>query len=1569
MKTMIDRRFGVGVVVVGAFFWAVAAQAMINPRFTPVHLVRTAELVLWVDLKQGDTKDHYFANVREVLKGKTGDKSLRLNLSKARDEQSADALRELAAGGKPGLFFVARGPDDGGGAGETRGLLHMAGRWAVFDRAQNDVWVYDSIDRALQAVWAGGTDMLRRAVDYALQDEDAVVPVTDGVSWSEGPVKVAALEGAIGAVRPVDLAGNGKLVLFVACDKGDRLFACDGKDRKFTDVTSARGLQSKSQKFAWGDFAGRGRLDLISFDGKTISLHAQQADGKFQSSPLDLPKAMEDGRVALTALDCGVKGRSGLLVSGNSWPVVVALDVDGKTSSTALTAPNIDLTKLGKAGPSVVADFDGDGLADVLALREAGSVLFRGVSPGKFAPGVVCAVKLGKFPAHASLGDFDADGRLDVLAVNTEGTYLWQNEGEGKFTETLDVTGELAYGTERRGIDCMAGDVNNDGRQDVLIAYSAAAPRVFFNRGFRSFGFAQSLNLGWDRLLPAAKEGQQSACLGDLDGDGAQDLGMALRNGEIWVVFRRNEDREARMAVAALPIGGSYKGPVAVTGWIGKRCLGAWNVLPGVSPASFGRTDAGPVTLKWRLPSGKEHAKEVALEKKPLEIVWLDDRDGASERQEAPKTPPAQFQERVGGNPKALQPATKPAEAGTAAADETVVLDNTTLWRQFQVAGASHRRDATGKLVRCEVHRMDPASVAQGRSSEFSGFDSLLFSATSKDAFWSAPPPFDWAGVAFDDGAWPQAWLPQPAVYYRLDGGNAPDRWFERSNRPYDPVVVLARGKFEVKDPARVRACVLSLDYWGGVVVYVNGKEVARGHLSNNATNTDTVADDYPPEAFTTPDGKLLKLDDEKNADRLALRVRRLRDVMIPAAVLRKGVNVVAIEAHASPIHELLNSGDWGNKVLELGGWPPIGLLSARVTVSPAGAAVANVLRPRGVQVWNREVSDTVTPFDYGDPTESLRPITINAGRNTVFSGRLVVGSDQPIKGLKASVSDLASARGGAKIPAAAVRVRYAVTTSTPGKSWMNPYRFDGLLDAIPAEIPVIEAPVRREKTALHGELVATGWKFYSWPVDLTVFVPGAVAPLWFTVRVPRDAEPGVYEGKVNVEAEGLRPTTVPLRVNVSAWTARDPKHFRLQLFPYSLEESLAGHYNVPLWSDKHFELMGKSLALGTEINARQAFANLVVKADGRGSTNPESLVRWIKQPGGSFKHDFTIFDKYLDMVAKAIGKPHPLQLGWVGELSVENGDIFMPTVSVFDPKTGKVEEMKQPSYKDAEANVAFWRPVCDEVRKKLAARGWTDETLLACTYLTNGTPFPSTIDIANKLWPGAEWSSFAHGGPVTFPGTDKNVAMKVRLLGHVFNDKKPNSIRNTWEPSSRFISCKTYRNNASAGGLGHSSTADSLLLMEMRWRPEEMLRMGFDGWAPFGLDSFPLKSPSGGYYCALRSDGTRAFGRGVAILALLYPGPDGPVATERYEALREGMQLTEALLDIDQAIAENHARPLGGDLLQRAVRYRDERNKAFAYGWFGPRSVQTEDDRKRLDLAGEVAKYRPLPADNLRKD
>ena len=93
----------------------------------------------------------------------------------------------------------------------------------------------------------------------------------------------------------------------------------------------------------------------------------------------------------------------------------------------------------------------------------------------------------------------------------------------------------------------------------------------------------------------------------------------------------------------------------------------------------------------------------------------------------------------------------------------------------------------------------------------------------------------------------------------------------------------------------------------------------------------------------------------------------------------------------------------------------------------------------------------------------------------------------------------------------------------------------------------------------------------------------------------------------------------------------------------YHVDDAVARHYNVPLWSKRHFELLAKSHRLMAEAGSRQVFLNLA-PATIPLSPNTE-LLRWVKQPDGGLKPDFTVFDRYLDMIAKSVGTPLPLRL------------------------------------------------------------------------------------------------------------------------------------------------------------------------------------------------------------------------------------------------------------------------------------------------------------------------------------
>jgi len=233
-----------------------------------------------------------------------------------------------------------------------------------------------------------------------------------------------------------------------------------------------------------------------------------------------------------------------------------------------------------------------------------------------------------------------------------------------------------------------------------------------------------------------------------------------------------------------------------------------------------------------------------------------------------------------------------------------------------------------------------------------------------------------------------------------------------------------------------------------------------------------------------------------------------------------------------------------------------------------------------------------------------------------------------------------------------------------------------------------------------------------------------------------------------------------------------------MQNFIYHAEENDARYYGVTNYGSKHLEYAGKSLALLAEVNSRQVQANLVadyattIYAGGNGQGNPESLVRWVKQADGTYKHDFTNFDRYLEMVAKAIGKPRTLRLNcWVGMQGNEKDP--KRSVSVYDPATGQLSRLLQPPPGTPE-NYAFWKPVFEGVLERIKTRGWLDETTIGDNSWY-GQAAPAVVDMAYKLWPEGEWSCTGHtASDGTLIGTQAGVAMKVRNANGVYSVPDP---------------------------------------------------------------------------------------------------------------------------------------------------------------------------------------------------
>lgn len=206
-------------------------------------------------------------------------------------------------------------------------------------------------------------------------------------------------------LRQIDLAGDGKLAVFLASDGGDQLYRWNGKTLE--DVTSKLALKSKSSVFAWGDFNGDGRLDLASWDGKELTIHSQKADGTFSTAAVRLGDALKNGCLSLSVLGVGQSGKPGLLVGTKASPLILTFKPDGSAESKPLVTGNLPAKDLGEAGRCFVADFDGDSFPDVVQTFAHGGLFYKGKAGGTFAPPVNNEVGFGKAPYGACLGDYD----------------------------------------------------------------------------------------------------------------------------------------------------------------------------------------------------------------------------------------------------------------------------------------------------------------------------------------------------------------------------------------------------------------------------------------------------------------------------------------------------------------------------------------------------------------------------------------------------------------------------------------------------------------------------------------------------------------------------------------------------------------------------------------------------------------------------------------------------------------------------------------------------------------------------------------------------------------------------------------------------------------------------------------------------------------------------------------------------------------------------------------------------------------------------------------------------------
>ncbi|RRR96108.1 FG-GAP-like repeat-containing protein [Glycomyces terrestris] len=303
-----------------------------------------------------------------------------------------------------------------------------------------------------------------------------------------------------------------------------------------------------------GDYNGDGLGDVLAVDGRSgeLSLTTLTGDPEPVVDAVGLGTGWSDERLPAVpadwSYDYGVDGKTDVYARRASDGALISYTGNGSGSFS-----NVYQVGTGWAGLTLVetaGDVDEDGFQDVIA-RSADGVLwlYRGTGD---AGGLTGPVRIGSgwnsFDAIVSGHDFNGDGWTDLVARSAAaGTmHVYSGHGDGTFEHSL----QFGVGWDALRDLTMAGDLDHDGRADLLGVRESDGCLYLYRGNGSSVSEAVKVGCGWDGL-------DAIAAVGDFSGDGHADI-VARRAADGHLFLYRGDAN------------GNFTTPIRIgTGWNG----------------------------------------------------------------------------------------------------------------------------------------------------------------------------------------------------------------------------------------------------------------------------------------------------------------------------------------------------------------------------------------------------------------------------------------------------------------------------------------------------------------------------------------------------------------------------------------------------------------------------------------------------------------------------------------------------------------------------------------------------------------------------------------------------------------------------------------------------------------------------------------------------------------------------------------------------------------------------------------------------------------------------------------
>ncbi len=221
---------------------------------------------------------------------------------------------------------------------------------------------------------------------------------------------------------------------------------------------------------------------------------------------------------------------------------------------------------------------------------------------------------------------------------------------------------------------------------------------------------------------------------------------------------------------------------------------------------------------------------------------------------------------------------------------------------------------------------------------------------------------------------------------------------------------------------------------------------------------------------------------------------------------------------------------------------------------------------------------------------------------------------------------------------------------------------------------------------------------------DTMDILAGTVQPIWVSVRIPADAAPGKYTGRLIVKGDNFSRCTLPFELEVSDRVLPEPSDWKFHLDLWQNPYSVARYYNVELWSKEHFDLMRPVMKILADAGQKSVTATILDRPWNGQTYDPfGSMVVKTRNADGSWSYDYTVFDRWVEFME---------EVGIDRQINCYSMIPWALKFDYVDGETGRTE------YIDAAPGTAayrvYWSQFIADFAQHLKDKGWFDKTMIA---------------------------------------------------------------------------------------------------------------------------------------------------------------------------------------------------------------------------------------------------------------